>query len=138
MSGRPAIEPPPAPDHARPALLRREFAGVAFPNCTKEFGWRAAGARRGTIEGRGVDTVSYTHRGHRIAYTVVSGAPLDPPADAAAVRHAGVELHRFRDDGRDVVMFERGGRTCVLAGRVIHRDTLAKLAAWQADGAIAL
>jgi hypothetical protein len=37
---------------------------------------------------------------------------------------------------RSVVMFERGGHTCVIAGHVIHADTLTKLATWRGDGAV--
>ena len=42
----------------------------------------------------------------------------------------------YHDGPRTVAVFERAGRTCVLAG-VVHRDsTLVKLAAWRSDGAL--
>jgi hypothetical protein len=133
VSHLPATQPSPASDGA---LLDHRFEGVTFPDWSLEFGWMPDGARTDAVEGRRVGTVFYTHHGHRIAYSVVSGDPLDPPAGAATLRVDGVELHRFRDGGRDVVMFERGGRTCVLAGHVIDPDTLVDLASWQGDGAV--
>jgi hypothetical protein len=137
FSERAATEPTPAPDPSQPALLRREFEQVAFPNWSEKFGWHADGARSETIDGRRADTVFYTHEGHRISYTVISGEPIDPPADAVPLRARGVQLHRFRDgEHRDVVMFTRDGRTCVLAGHVLHTETLIKLASWQGDGAV--
>jgi hypothetical protein len=136
FSLRPATQPTPAPDPSQPALLRRELERVAFPNWSAEFGWKADGARSDTVDGRRADTVFYTHKGHRISYTVIAGDPIDPPGQATAIGAGGVELHRFRDGPRDVVVFTRGGRTCVLAGDVIHDDTLVKLASWRGDGAV--
>jgi hypothetical protein len=133
ISERPATQPTPASDGA---LLDREFAGVAYPDWTVEFGWRPSGGRSDTIEGRRAETVFYTHHGHRIAYTVVEGEPLQPPDGASTVRVDGVTLHQFRDGPRDIVTFERDGRTCVLGGEVIHPETLVELAAWQGDGAV--
>jgi hypothetical protein len=118
------------------ALLDRSFEGVTFPDWTREFGWRPIGARTDTVDGRRAATVFYTHQGHVIGYTVLAGDPVKPPGSAATVTRDGVELHRFRDGDRDVVMFERNGRTCVLAGHVLHDDTLPTLASWQADGAL--
>jgi hypothetical protein len=133
MSERPATEPTPAGDGA---LLDREFAGVAYPDWSREFGWMADGGRSDTVDGRRTQTVFYAHHGHRIAYTVVDGPPLEPPDGASTTTVDGVTVHRFRDGPRDVVTFERGGRTCVLAGEVISPDTLVKLASWQGRGAI--
>jgi hypothetical protein len=133
LSERPSTEPAPASEGA---LLDRSFEGVTFPDWTREFGWHAIGARTDTIDGRRADTVYYTHEGHVIGYTVLAGDPVEPPGSAATVTRDGVELHRFRDGHRDAVMFDRAGRTCVLAGHVIHEDTLVKLASWQGDGAV--
>jgi hypothetical protein len=133
LSALPPAQPAPASEGA---LLDRSFEGVTFPDWRREFGWRAIGARTDTVDGRRADTVFYTHEGHVIGYTVLAGDPVEPPRSASTVTRDGVELHRFRDGHRDVVMFERDGRTCVLAGHVIHRDTLAKLAAWQGDGSV--
>jgi hypothetical protein len=133
ISERTATEPTPASDGA---LLAREFEGVTFPDWTREFGWRPAGARTDTVDGRRAETVFYTHDGHLIGYTVLAGDTVDPPENAATALHDGVRLHKFRDGYRDVVMFERNGRTCILAGYTIHENTLPKLAAWQGDGAV--
>jgi hypothetical protein len=133
ISTRPATQPTPASDGA---LLAREHDGVAFPDWSREFGWFAEGGRTDTIEGRGSETVFYMHHGHRIAYTVIAGEPLEPPDGAVPFRFRGVTLVQFRDGPRDVVTFERDGRTCVLEGEVINPDTLVKLAAWRGDGAV--
>ena len=68
--------------------------------------------------------------GHRIAYTIVPGAPLDPPAGARIVRRGGLEIALLHDAGRDIAIFERDGRTCILAGHVERASTLVRLAAW--------
>jgi hypothetical protein len=47
-----------------------------------------------------------------------------------------VEVQLYRDGPRTVAVFERAGRTCVLAGVVHREDTLVKLASWRADGAL--
>jgi hypothetical protein len=133
ISERPATLPTPPSDGA---LLDREFEGVAYPDWSAEFGWRAIGARSDTIEGRRAESMLYTHHGHVIAYTVIDGEPLEPPEGASRIRVDGVTLHQFRDGPRDVVTFERNGQTCVLAGEVIHPETLVELAAWQGDGAV--
>ena len=134
IADRPPEQPAPAIDMNRRTLLEREFAGVTFPNWGGEFGWARDGVRSGQVDGRATDTVYYFHTHHRIAYTVVDGAPLDPPDDASRVTVGGVELHRFRDGPLEVVMFVRGGHTCVLSGDVHDPDTLLKLASWRADG----
>ena len=48
----------------------------------------------------------------------------------------GLTMLAYKDGRRDVVTFERNGRTCVLAGVVHRRSTLVKLASWKADGSI--
>ena len=133
VSLRPATQPTPASDGM---LLARTHQGVAFPDWSREFGWMAEGGRSDTIEGRRAESVFYMHHGHRIAYTVVAGKPLEPPAGARTRRVNGVELIQFRDGPRDVVMFERGGRTCVLAGEVLSAETLVELASWRGRGTI--
>jgi hypothetical protein len=134
LADRPAEQAAPAIDMGDRALLDREFAGVTFPNWGAEFGWARDGVRSDRVDGRATDTVFYFHTHHRIAYTVVDGKPLDPPDDASRVTVDGVELHRFRDGPLDVVMFVRGGHTCVLSGDVHDPDTLLKLASWRAGG----
>jgi hypothetical protein len=134
LAKRPAERPAPA---AAGPVLREEFAGVSFPEWSAEFGWRATGARSDRLDGRRTRTVYYEHTGHRIAYTVVSGAPLEAPDHARRVRRDGLEIALYRDPGHgghDIAIFERNGRTCVLAGHVMRTSTLVKLAAWTGDG----
>jgi hypothetical protein len=120
-------------------VLRAEADGVPFPDCGPKFGWHATGMRRDDIGGRRMTTVFYEHEGHRIAYTIVSGPALPRPADARIVERDGLEMSVYRDPGhgsRDVVVFERDGRTCVIAGHVIDQATLLELAAWKGGGDI--
>jgi hypothetical protein len=132
----PATAPAPAPDQRRPGLLRASFAGVSYPDWERQFGWRATGRRHDTLDGRPAETVFYQHTHHRIGYTVVSGAPLEPPARAERFVVDGLEIRAYSDGPRDIITFRRDGRTCVLAGQVHRRSTLLKLASWKGDGAI--
>ena len=120
-------------------VLRAGVEGVAFPDWEATFGWHAIGARRDDLGGRAARTVFYEHMGHRIAYTILPGPPLDPPRTARVVRRDGLDIALYRDPshgGHDVAVFERGGRTCVLAGHVLHTSTLVELAAWTGGGAV--
>jgi hypothetical protein len=137
LSLRPSTEAAPQANPQQPALLQRSFAGVNFPAWTKEFRWRAVGARTDELDGRETETVFYRHTHHRIGYTVISGEPTEAPAHAERLNAGGVELRRFRLGRQDVVTFERNGRTCVLSGDVHDPDTLVKLASWKGDGTIA-
>jgi hypothetical protein len=118
-------------------LLAGGVDGVAFPDWHEVFGWHARGSRADVIDGRETRTVFYVHMGHRIGYTIVAGSTLELPEGAEIVRRNGVEIALFRDGPRDVAVFVRNGLTCILSGEVLDRDTLVKLAAWHADGAIA-
>jgi hypothetical protein len=132
----PATQPAPAESGS---VLRAEVDGVRFPEWGREFGWHETGLRRDDIDGRRTATVFYEHMGHRLAYTIISGPPLPRPARAQVVERDGLEISVYRDPGHgghDVAVFERGGRTCVVAGHVLRLDTLLKLAAWKGDGSI--
>jgi hypothetical protein len=132
----PATGPAPAKEGA---VLRAGVDGVRFPDWESEFGWRETGMRRDVLDGRATETVFYEHMGHRIAYTIVSGEPLPRPAGARVVRRDGLEIavyHDPRHGGHDIAVFERGGRTCVLAGHVEELSTLLKLVAWRGGGAV--
>jgi hypothetical protein len=133
-----ATAPAPAQDARRPTLLRAAFAGVTYPDWNRQFGWRTTGRRQDSLEGgRTAETVFYQHTHHRIGYTIVSGETLKPPSHAQRFVVNGLEMLAYKEGRRDVVTFERNGRTCVLAGVVHRRSTLVKLASWKADGAIA-
>jgi hypothetical protein len=136
LASRVATEPTPAMVAGHPELLARDVDGVTFPEWGEKFGWHASGARTDEIAGRRAVTVFYRHMEHRIGYTIVSGPPLKVPANAHRMRVNGVDLAIYHDGDRTVTVFERGGHTCVLAGHVIHHDTMPKLASWRASGAI--
>jgi hypothetical protein len=132
----PATQPAP---EAAGKVLHAKVDGVRFPNWGPEFGWHETGMRGDKIDGRPTTTVYYEHMGHRLAYTIVSGPALPPPANARIVRRDGLEMavyHDPRHGGHDVAVFERGGRTCVVAGHVLELSTLVKLAAWRGDGSV--
>jgi hypothetical protein len=137
LATRAATAPSPLPDAAHPTLTRASFAGVRYPDWKDRFGWRLAGQRTDAIDGRTTRTVFYRHTHHRIGYTVVSGKPLKRPGHAQRFVVNGLQMLAYKDGRRDVVTFERNGRTCILAGVVHRRSTLVKLASWKADGAIA-
>src|ERR687892_480638 len=134
----PSTQPTPARDPHNATLLDRRLEGVSFPDWSKEFGWRADGARTDRLDGRRAETVFYTHHGHRVGYTVISGKPLEMPDDAQVVRRNGLEMLRYMDGDRTVLVFERNGLTCILAGHVVHENTPFKLASWRAGGATRL
>lgn len=136
LSTRPPTAPAPPPRPGQPKLLARAVGGVPFPNWLKKFGWRASGVRADTLGGRETATVFYRKQGHRIGYTIVDGSPLQVPSGAARARREGTELRTFRTDGRLVVTWLRGGKTCVLSGRGVPRAVLLKLAAWKGKGGV--
>jgi hypothetical protein len=137
LSHRSATRPAPMVSPGQPKLLALEVGGVAFPAWNQAFGWRAAGARTDSLDGRRAATVYYVKNGRRLGYTIVDGAPLEAPATATTTRRAGTSFQLFDADGRVVVTWLRGGRTCVLAARGVSRDTLLKLAGWRGAGAVA-
>jgi hypothetical protein len=132
LAGRPSTGPPPRP--TRPDLLAVRAFGLPFPDWAENFGWRATGMRRDEIDGRDAITVFYEKEGRRIGYTVVSGDPIDPPADAASARRKGTQLRYLDDRGRLIVTWERDGFTCILSGRGVPPDVLLDLAGWRAQG----
>jgi hypothetical protein len=130
LAEQPATEP--APASAGP-VLRAAVDGVAFPDWSREFGWEEVGSRRDVLDGRATTTVFYEHMGHRLAYTILPGPPSRPSKDAEIVRRNGLEIaisHDAGHGGHDIAVFERDGRTCVLAGHVERVSTLLDLAAW--------
>jgi hypothetical protein len=143
LGRRPATEPAPPLLIARPALLARAIDGVAFPNWARAdvtpsppLTWTPTGARGDRLNGRQADTVFYTDGQQRIAYTIIAGDPLDPPPDARQITVAGRRLWLVRDGRRDLVVFTRQGHTCLLAGDVMSRRTLERLATVHGDGRI--
>ena len=133
-----------ARDPAGARGVRRRPARRGRRRAVPRLGTRVRLARDGhapatRLDGRRTTTVFYEHTGHRLAYTIVSGPPLPRPDAARVVRRDGLEIALYRDPGHgghDVAVFERGGRTCVVAGHVRELDTLLKLAAWKGGGSI--
>ncbi len=137
LAARPASAPAPATRPDQPTLLAAEAEGLAFPDWSEEFGWRASGERADRIGDRDATTVYYDKDGGQIAYTIVSGEPLERPSDAATTTVDGVDLAVTRDGERTVVTWLRDGHTCVLSGAGVPRRSLLELAAWKGDGAVA-
>jgi hypothetical protein len=136
LAARPAQAPAPRPVPDEPALLDARAEGLAFPNWAEEFGWRATGRRVDEIDGRTAVTVFYEKEGSRIGYTILSGDPIDAPAEASRTNSEGVILRGLSADGRVIVTWPRGGHTCVLSGTDVEPSTLLDLAAWNGKGAV--
>jgi hypothetical protein len=135
LAERPVTDPVAVADSS-PKLLAAEVEGVAFPNWSREFGWRAVGTRADQLGDREARTVLYERDGKRIAYTIVSGKGIAAPSDASATIRNGINLHAFGDRGRHVVTWWRDGRTCVLSASGVGDRELLTLASWRGDGAV--
>ena len=126
---KPANAPAPPPASSNTAKLAADVDGVAFPNLARLAGWRTLGARGGHINGRAAKVVFYGKKGRRIAYVIVGGKALPRPAGGKPTSTNGVEYQAVRLNGRLVVTWRRGGRTCVLIGQA-SRPELIRLASW--------
>jgi hypothetical protein len=136
LSTRGATDAAPALQPGQPKLLARAVGGVRFPSWQKKFGWRATGARADRLSGRYTDTVFYEKDGHRLGYTIVAGNVLPVPRGATRFARGRTNLQVLDLNGRLVVTWRRGGRTCVLVGSGVARDVLLELAAWNGQGAV--
>ena len=136
LAVRPVAAPAPAPDPAHPNLLAARAEGLAFPDWAEEFGWRATGRRVDELDGRRAVTVFYEKGGRRIGYTILSGELIEPPDEASRAIREGTTLHGLEAEGRVIVTWPRGGRTCVLSGVGVDAATLLDLAAWKGKGAV--
>lgn len=136
LAARPADGPAPPPEPQTPALLAADVEGVAFPNWKPAFAWRADGERADELDGRRTRTIFYEKGEARLAYTIVSGDPLDSP-DGETTYVDGVEFTTFdAGAGERGVTWLRDGHTCVLVGDGVDDRTLVELAAWKGDGAV--
>jgi hypothetical protein len=136
FSTRGATGAAPALEPGQPKLLARAVGGVRFPNWRKQFGWHATGARADRLSGRDTGTVFYEKDGRRLGYTIVAGPSLPVPPGATQFVRGGTNLHVFTVNGRLVVTWRRGGRTCVLSGPGVARGVLLDLASWNGKGAV--
>jgi hypothetical protein len=136
LASLPSTDPAPAPQAGQAKLLARSVEGVFYPNWDDKFGWRAAGERVDTLEGRRATTVFYEKNGKRIGYTIVEGKALSEPREAARAVREGTELRTFTLGDGLAVTWLRQGKTCILSGEGVARDVLLKLAAWKGKGAV--
>jgi hypothetical protein len=132
------VRPPtqPAPEPGEPKLLDASAFGLPFPDWAEKFGWEPSGRRVDEIDGRRAITVFYEKEGREIAYTIVSGDALPVPEPSAAARREGTPLRYLKLEGRTIVTWERGGRTCILSGSAVPATTLLNLAGWKGLGAV--
>jgi hypothetical protein len=128
----------PAPDRfeASRNQLAADVEGVRFPNLRQRYGWRADGARVGSVGGREATVIYYRKGDRRISYVIVSGSGLPPPTGAQETVHRGVEYQSLRAEGRPAVTWRRADHTCVLTGAA-SRAELLELASWRGGGALA-
>jgi hypothetical protein len=132
LQAQPATNPPPAA--ASRATLDLTAEGLPFPNYGARFDWKTQGWRQDTVHGRSARTVFYTRNGKRVGYTILSGSAISAPTGARHRRVSGTTIHSFDRDGRTIVTWLRGGRTCVMSATDVKRGTLYSLAGWKAKG----
>ena len=101
---------------------------MPFPNLKARLGWEPVGRRRDSVDGRQVRTLQYGRAGRRLAYSVVSDAPLRPPPGAVRVPSRGPDALTFETGGRSAVMSTRGGRTILVSGAGVSRVALVRAA----------
>ena len=130
VAGAVAAVPPTSP------LLKEHIENVVFPNYFTKFGWKAVGTRTDEIGGRDTRTVFYEKDGKRIAYTIVAGDPLKWPDGASKSTVEGTVVRALELEGRNLVTWKRGGRTCVLSSKDVSSEELQALAGWKAKGAV--
>ncbi len=124
----PATLPPPSATAGGAMTIDVSAGGIPFPYWERTVGWRTTGARTDVLSGRHAVTVFYGgHAGHRVGYTIVTGAPLAVHG-GTTVTHDGIPFTFIHDGSANVVTWVRSGHTCVIAGRQIDNQTLLKLA----------
>jgi anti-sigma factor RsiW len=131
-----ATRPPTAtvqldPNNAK--LLDVSVGEVPFPNFEGKFPVPATGRREDTIDDRDNTTVFYERDGRAIAYTIVAGEALPWP-DGEKKTVNDVEFRTFEDDGRTVVTWRRGNKTCVMSAEGVPEAQLLELASWNGMG----
>ena len=137
LATRPSTLPAPRHAGAHSYLVDRTAAGVPFPYWEDRFHWRTVGARTDAVAGRSVTTVFYVDRhARRLAYAIVSGAPLPWPSGAQTVVRNGVHMAVVNGAGTSIVTWERAGHSCVLAATGVPTRTLVRLASWRGNGSI--
>ncbi len=131
LAGRGASSSAPPPDPRAPEIrLNQRVGRIYFPNWLKPLGWAAVGQRLDQLAGRQIVTVFYQSHQTTVAYSIVGGRALSPPA-GKRVRTGGVAMRAFSIDGRLAVSWRRGGHTCVVSGMGVTAAELEQLASWQ-------
>lgn len=131
LSTRPAVAPAPGQAPHSATLTGLRAAGLPYPYWDDSFGFRAVGVRHDRLNGRPATTVFYERDGHRVGYTIVSGASLRVGAPAHHSVWNGVAVRTLVAHGMRVVTWMRHGHSCVLAGRHVPFPVLIKLASWR-------
>nr|MDQ2897697.1 hypothetical protein [Actinomycetota bacterium] len=128
----------PAPVHRGDSVILPRFsaAGLPYPYWEDRFGYKATGVRRDRLEGRLATTVYYTHSGRRLAYTILTGAPILAGTSTHSTNRNRVLLRSFTARGRLIVTWLRRGHTCVLSGTDTPLPVLLRLASWKGGGEI--
>jgi hypothetical protein len=125
---RPATAPAPA-SRAGGRVLAASVEGIAYPTWS-HVSWRAVGARSDTLDGRRIHTVFYADAsGARVGYSIAEGDAL-PVRGGRVVERSGVAIRVLRLDGATAVTWQRGGHTCILAGRGVDPARLVRLASY--------
>ena len=135
LGTRSATGAAPQPLPGDPKLLDEALENVPFPNWAERLGWHATGVRTDRIADRDAVTVFYEKNRRRIGYTILSGDAVDVPSGAVPAAREGIDFHALELGGRQIVTWERLGRTCILSGD-LDRPTLLKLAAWKGMGSV--
>ena len=91
-------------------------------------GWVPIGTRRDELEGRETRTTYWQKAGSRVAYTTVSGSPVQIPQTGRQTGRRGLLLRSFDEDGRTAVAWNEDGHTVVVSGIRISRASLYNLA----------
>jgi hypothetical protein len=112
--------PPPSIPETGPRDSFADFASRA--------GWVPSGVREDRVEGRSTATVFWDRAGRRIAYTRVSGGPVDAPGESRRIGRRGVLLRSFGVAGRTGVTWNENGHTAVISAIGISRAALYNLA----------
>lgn len=125
----PASLAAPLQDPRHPDQLARNVDGIAFPYWEDSNGWRSTGARVDRLDGRSVTTVFYTDRhGRRVGYAIIAGSPAPQVWGGRLVWRGGVAYRLTREDGAQVVAWDRHGHLCVIGGHGVSGSALLRLA----------
>jgi anti-sigma factor RsiW len=125
MSARP--ESRPSTKKGDPMLAGVTVEGIRYPDWKREYGFRAIGSRTDRLGSRHATTVFYVKRGRRVAYTILSGGPMNIPRGSHPVRWEGELRHVFGAGSRVAVTWQRHGHTCVVSGHGLRGHALVKL-----------